>query len=909
MLDAPNTGNRLLRDLSARMSLRLPQEQSLTVLADVLDLVSPGKNTDISASLATINGRYPEVADFERDFVSVCFALATGVGKTRLMGAFMAYLALTNQSRNFFILAPNTTIYQKLVTDLTPGTSKYVFKGVAEFVTKPPVVVTGDTWDQSSIFIDAAQRNGGVIINVFNVDKINRDVGRIRKLNEYIGQSYFDYLAAQPDLVLLMDEAHRYRAKAAFKAIADLRPILGLELTATPKSVGARPVDFKNVIYRFGLREALDHGYIKEPAVATRANFRPQDYDIDQLERIKLEDGLHAHTQVKVDLEMFHRDTGERLVHPFMLVVAQDTTHAQKLREFVESPEFFNGDYKDKVIRVDSATTGEETEEATQRLLALETDNRTEIVIHVNKLKEGWDVTNLFTIVPLRASASDILTEQTLGRGLRLPFGKRTGVEALDRLTIIAHDRFDEIIRAAQAPGSLIQMKAVRIGGDGEVPAGKVELVEATSNVEASLTGRGLQEGQAPYVFSTPAEQSVAKATLDVIGKMGRYLGSASDLAKPEVQAQIAAQVKQMTRPVQAHLPGVTAPEPNVAEIVAKVIQQVQGGTIDIPEIVVIPDTAVTFTFKDFDLQNLDTIAFRPLDKEIVVQQLRTQARSMISVRTGGVHEDRLEDYIVAELVLVPEVDYDAHSDLLYKLAGQVVLRLQSYLTDDDDVEQVLLTQRKRIADFITQQMMEHYVETATTYRVNVQTGFQGLKAQNFSLPVGQLPRDFRTAVMPKSDTRKHIFSGFNRCCYLLQAFDSDSERLFAVTIDGDPSVMRWVKPGRRQFMIEHRRGERYEPDFVVETLTEKLICEVKARNEIISEDVVAKALAARVWVGRANEHAASTGKKTWRYMLIPDDALTGGATLGGLVATYEQGPLAPDAGAPTTPVQVEVVD
>ena len=896
MLDAPHTSGRLLRELSARMSLRTPQEQSLTVLSEVLDLVRPGKGTDVVAALAAIKGRYPEVTDFERDFVSLCFALATGVGKTRLMGAFMAYLALTGASRNFFVLAPNTTIYQKLVTDLTPGTPKYVFKGVAEFVTKPPVIVTGDTWDQSSIFIDGAQRNGGVIINVFNVDKINKDVGRIRKLNEYIGQSYFDHLAAQPDLVLLMDEAHRYRAKAAFKAIADLRPILGLELSATPKTVGTRPMDFKNVIYRFGLREALDSGYVKEPAVATRANFRPQDYEVEHLERIKLEDGVHAHTQVKVELEMFHRDTGQRLVHPFMLVVAQDTTHAQKLKEFVESDEFFAGYYNDKVIRVDSGTSTEETDDATQRLLALETDDRTEIVIHVNKLKEGWDVTNLFTIVPLRASASDILTEQTLGRGLRLPYGQRTGVEAIDRLTIIAHDRFDEVIKAAQAPDSLIQMKAIRIGGDGEVPAGNVELVVAPSKVEASLTGKGMAEGQVPFMFSTPEEQNVATATLDVIGRMGRHLRTAEDLAKPEIQAQIAEQVKQMTRPAQAQLPGVGAPVPNVADIIATVIQQVADGTIEIPEIVVIPDSAVSFTFRDFDLQKLESIAFRPLEKEIVVQQLRTQARSIISVRTGGVREDRLEDYVVAELILVPEVDYDAHSDLLYKLAGQVVARLRSYLADDDEVEQVLITQRKRIADFISQQMMEHYVEMATTYRVNVQTGFQGLKAQNFSLSVGQLPQDFRTPVTPKSDTRKHVFSGFNRCCYLLQAFDSDSERQFAVIVDSDASVVRWVKPGRGQFAIWYSRGNRYEPDFVIETLTEKLVCEVKAKNELTSEDVVAKAKAARVWVGRANDHAASAAKKPWRYILIPDDALTGGATLGGLVATYEQGPLAPDA-------------
>ncbi|MFC7540720.1 DEAD/DEAH box helicase [Siccirubricoccus deserti] len=302
------------------------------------------------------------------------------------------------------------------------------------------------------------------------MDKINKDAGRIKKLNEYIGESYFDHLAALPDLVLLMDEAHRYRAKAGVRAVAELKPVLGLELTATPKTVGARPVEFRNVVYRFGLREAMEHGFVKEPAVATRANFNPRDFTDEQIEKIKLEDGIHAHTQVKVELEMYHRDTGKRLVHPFMLVVAQDTAHAQRLRELIEGDAFFDGYYKGRVIRVDSATTGEETEEATQRLLALETDPTTEIVIHVNKLKEGWDVTNLFTIVPLRASASDILTEQTLGRGLRLPYGERTGVEPIDRLTIIAHDRFEEVIRAAQDPNSLIQMKAIKIGAGVRYP-------------------------------------------------------------------------------------------------------------------------------------------------------------------------------------------------------------------------------------------------------------------------------------------------------------------------------------------------------------------------------------------------------------------------------------------------------
>ncbi len=58
---------------------------------------------------------------------------------------------------------------------------------------------------------------------------------RIKRLSEYIGESYFDYLAGLDDLVLLMDESHRYRAAAGMQAINELKPVLGLELTATPQ--------------------------------------------------------------------------------------------------------------------------------------------------------------------------------------------------------------------------------------------------------------------------------------------------------------------------------------------------------------------------------------------------------------------------------------------------------------------------------------------------------------------------------------------------------------------------------------------------------------------------------------------------------------------------------------------------
>jgi type III restriction enzyme len=195
----------------------------------------PKQNSNRDTALATIQSQYPTVIDFEREFPSLCFSLATGVGKTQLMGAFITYLHLAHGIKNFFVLAPNLTIYNKLITDFTPNTAKYVFKGISEFATDAPEIITGDNYEKAATITDFVRCK----INIFNISKINSEVRggkspRIKRLSEYIGESYFDYLANLDDLVILMDESHRYRASAGIRAINDLKPILGLELTATP---------------------------------------------------------------------------------------------------------------------------------------------------------------------------------------------------------------------------------------------------------------------------------------------------------------------------------------------------------------------------------------------------------------------------------------------------------------------------------------------------------------------------------------------------------------------------------------------------------------------------------------------------------------------------------------------------
>jgi len=306
--------NRSVNSISGRLSLREPQRLSLEILDRICEIAPPSKDAEFGAALTAIRSEYPSVSDFERDFPSLCFALATGVGKTRLMGAFIAYLHQSCDVNNFFVMAPNLTIYNKLIGDFSPASPKYVFRGISEFAAEPPLIITGDNYESGVGVRGDALFETGVHVNIFNISKINDKkskegaaksaVPRFRRLNEYIGESYFEYLKALPDLVLIMDESHRYRASAGMSAINELKPILGLELTATPfvENGTKGQIPFKNVIYEYPLAKAMEDGFVKEPAVVTQKDFDARQFTPEQLEKIKLEDGVRIHEATKVEL-------------------------------------------------------------------------------------------------------------------------------------------------------------------------------------------------------------------------------------------------------------------------------------------------------------------------------------------------------------------------------------------------------------------------------------------------------------------------------------------------------------------------------------------------------------------------------------------------------------------------------
>ncbi|CAN5903421.1 DEAD/DEAH box helicase family protein [soil metagenome] len=898
---------RTVREVSQRLSLRAPQLESLELLAGVLDeigfstFVATPPKRNVAGALETIRAQHPQVEDFERDFVSLCFALATGVGKTRLMGAFIAYLHAVYSVNNFFVLAPNLTIYNKLMDDFAPGKPKYVFTGLSDFAQFPPLLITGDNYAQTDW--SGAGLFGRIRINVFNISKINSEVRggkepKIKRFQEVLGDGYFQYLATLPDLVLLMDESHRYRASAGVRAINELNPALGLELTATPfVETSKGSTAFKNILIDYPLGRAMADGFVKEPAVVTRRDFNPNILKPDEIERIKLEDGLHLHERVKVELQTYARETNEKRVKPFVLVIARDTTHASALNELIASDAFFDGRYKNKVIQVDSSQSDELVVE---RLLRVErADEPTEIVIHVNMLKEGWDVTNLYTILPLRAASARILIEQSIGRGLRLPYGRRTGVTAVDRLNIVAHDKFQEIIDEANRPGSLIRLKTIVLDESEIKERSRTVVAEPSINALLGVSSApvttlepfelGSSKLETPAVtpvFQTEGERRIAREAFNAMKRVGAQSGRDSvttrALLEANVQQRIVEEVKRRVTPVQSGLAFPTdEPAPNIEAIVAKTAELMVAKTISIPRILTYPKGEVKIGFEPFVLE-FDELSYIPPSQELLIQHLRTNQQERLGFVRAGIGEKRLEDYLVFALMDLPEVDYFTQSDLLYDFSSQVVRHFQESLGKDEaDIRDIFIVNQKPLARFMYEQMRQHRFQQATEYETVISQGFVDLKPSAYTARAADTVYRVETPPPTKSEIKKLVYGYFEHCLYPVTKFESDPERRLAGILEREAE--KWFRPARGQFHIHYRfknDPKEYQPDFVAELKDSVVMIEVRDADELDDAEVLEKARAARHWCEHASHHAKAHGGKLWAYFVVPDSSIKANMSL-----------------------------
>jgi len=323
---------------------------------------------------------------------------------------------------------------------------------------------------------------------------------------------------------------------------------------------------------------------------------------------------------------------------------------------------------------------------------------------------------------------------------------------------------------------------------------------------------------------------------------------------------------------------------PTVEEIVKQTASLVAQHTIDIPRILIKPKGPVSSGYRPFTL-DVSRMNFQPQDQQLVGRGLQS-GRELLYGQSSFVPELRFEDYVVRELIGFDDVAYDQHGELLYSLAAQVVAHFRSYLKGDDQLHNVLANHGRAIADSIHAQMALHYFEDAGESEVVVSQGFTSLKpsavtAEGTVLPLHQAPED-------KSRIATLVYSGFAKCAYTFQKFQSDTERVLALILERD--ALKWLRPVSGQFNIYYRRGAdqpEYIPDFVASTTEFNLLIETKKAGDMQTEEVQSKARAAAIWCSHATEFATANGTKGWRYLLVPHDAVVVSATLGALATTY----------------------
>lgn len=883
-----------------RLSLRKPLAEALELtsrLTDKLSLQKPPKVEDndkeqneafVAAELAKVKSIVPTVKSFDREFPSLSFSIATGIGKTRLMGAIIAYLYLKKGIKHFFILAPNLTLYEKLIKDFSDDSySKYVFKGISEFVAHPPRLVTGDTYNERVEYMYS-----NVEINIFNISKFNKDskegtkgVPRMRRLSEYLGQSYFDYLASLPDLVVLMDEAHRYHADASKKAINELRPVLGFEMTATPFDEKGKA--FKNIVFEYNLAEALDDGlYVKNPAIAKARNFNKDNFTPEEIEIIKLEDGITCHERTKLAIEMYARQNGLPVVKPFILVACRDINHAKAVKELLESERIYHGAYRGKVLQIDSST--KKDDEIERQFVALESpDNKIEIVVHVNMLKEGWDVNNLYTIIPLRASEAAILIEQTIGRGLRLPYGgQRTGNKDVDMLTVIAHDNFQKVIEEAQKGNSVLQrVSYIELEDRDERDAGgKVETTPTSTEerIKKRLEKIKADIDEKTKQYATQAGKAVETAIVSVAAEGITSFGDfQSEEAKNKLREKAIATIKESVKG------SLFAEEEAAAQIeqVDEMIEIVTGdyiqNVIEIPRIVV-EQQEVKAVFKDFELDTSGGYSLAELHREIIRQGLHDTSDFEVFAGKSGSSKRPAVEQLLVTMMDYDDIDYDEIADLLYKLIGQAVeaIRTKNNISGEDELNERVHPYKRAIADNIYMQMKQHYTIIPGVYKINKVLPFskildQSIIVNNWGTLDYHDPVPAQKAIIPK-----FVYVGFKKSYYTKYRFDSSTELDFAFILETDEAVLKWLRPVPNQFNIYWANGsKRYEPDFVVESADTIYMCETKMEKELNDADVQAKATAAREFCNHASEYTENNGGKPWKYVIIPHTLVNRGYT------------------------------
>jgi len=433
--------------------------------------------------------------------------MATGSGKTKVLSLVLTwsffhklYEPESALSRNFLVIAPNIIVLDRIYKD---------FQGLRIFLNDDPTIpdngIGGRDWRddfQLTLHLQDEVRithpTGNIFLTnihrVYSGSDIQASPDDIDTMDYFLGKrpsgdtndSKVDLGMIVRDideLMVLNDEAHHIHdaGMAWYKSIEDIHNRLlqkggalsmQVDVTATPKHTNG--AIFVQTVSDYPLVEAISQNVVKHPVLPDAASRAKLIEHQSSKFTEKYEDYLNLGVIEWRKSYEEHEKMGKKAI---LFVMTDDTRNCDDVAEFLESR---YQDLKGAVLVIHTKNNGEISEAASGKnkeamdLLRIQANSIDSLespykaIVSVMVLKEGWDVRNVTTIVGLRAytSQSNILPEQTLGRGLR----KMYSGEIAEYVSVVGTDAFMDFVESIQAEGVILEKKSMGSDSSANAP-------------------------------------------------------------------------------------------------------------------------------------------------------------------------------------------------------------------------------------------------------------------------------------------------------------------------------------------------------------------------------------------------------------------------------------------------------
>lgn len=822
----------LIESISSDFDLRAPNKEALRKIIFALD------------------------GDYNPSVMQV-LNLATGVGKTYLMAALIEYLRRQGVG-NVVIVTPGKTVQAKTVQNFTPGSSKYINGAQV-----PPDIVTPHDYSAWIARVNGEPRLSygneiPVLAFIFNIQQLiapkemdgethgsSQDAERRkpRRFDENAGV-LFDYLKGLNDLVVIADESHLYSTSAAafHSALEELDPAATIGLTASVQTE-----DY--VIYKYPLYRAIQDHFVKSPVLA----FRKEGYGSDiASEEQQLRDALKLREIKQAYYDMYSDKLHVPHINAVAFVVCSDVDHATQVTNLLRSPEYIGNELA--VLQVDS----KHEDDTTQFLLESidEPNSPVLVVVSVNKLKEGWDVKNIAVVVTLRAMASEVLTQQTMGRGLRLPFGKYTGVWQIDQLDIISHQSFKELLQAENILEQFGLEDAVSQNNASVINTAIRGAVENNvGNNTPFITGS--HDERAGFVVvpqnQTDSNNSYTNGNEDTDSNLNtvgiRFYdddNSSEDTVEERIEPM---KIRRNERFLDVEY-----------KFPVTYIELIQP-PIDLSEIDdrVIEDAAKRITSTGDILYRKEIVA--ALGKKIQVVDAESAEVDSISVSNSEAELALIK--LVSNIQLVPKT-----SDSLRFIREYIVPRFMNSANKATWTVKSLESAKLQLQKVITDYIVE--IQRKTKEKATIKP--QIINLDEYDLPYGE--KIYDPIESREQFVRGRVYSGWFKSLFENESFDSFSgEYELAKLLNTSPHVVWWHRlHSHNRAFIYYTPIDRYFPDFVV--MDDKGVCWIVEGKDQRGRDdsrVQAKRKAAESLVRKMVLEKEYEGQH-WGYLIAYED-------------------------------------